>query len=85
MNEDEKIFFERNKLAKKVLYMLKDKEFRAVPLSKELNKHRPEISRTLKKLKDKGYVECTKPESPNYRPYKITKKGKSRLKELFTL
>lgn len=82
MNMDEEIFFARNKLAIIVLRELNVREWMAKPLAEKINKHRETISRILNRLANLKYVECTKPSSSNFRPYKITKKGKIMLKEI---
>ena len=82
MKIDEEIFFERNKLAITILKELNEREWMAKPLAQKLNKYRETISRILNRLSIWGYVLCTKPDSSNFRPYKITKRGKLRLKEI---
>ena len=52
----------------------------AKPIAMELKQYRESISRSLLKLQEKGFVECLKPKSSNYRPYKITRRGKIKLK-----
>jgi len=82
MNTEEEIFFARNKIAINILKELKEKEWMAKPLSQKLNYYRETVSRILKRLEDKKYVICIKPESSNYRPYKITCRGKRIIKEV---
>lgn len=77
-------FFTRSNLALLVLEELNKKDYMAQILSKKLNKHRPVISRIFKRLKELDFVECVNENSSNFRPYKITKKGKIKLRELRT-
>lgn len=85
MNSEEEIFFARNKLAIIILKELNEKEWMAKPLSQKMKVYRETISRILKRLEINGYAECTKPNSSNFRPYKLTKKGKIILKEISSL
>ena len=85
MDIEEEIFFARNKLAIVILKELNEKKWMAKTLAQKLNKYRETISRVLNRLSNLGYIVCTKPDSSNFRPYKITKKGKIRLKEITIL
>lgn len=82
LNSQEIEFFTRSKLALVVLEELNKQECMAQVLSKKLRRHRPVISRIFKRLKDLEFVECINENSSNFRPYKITRKGKVKLKEL---
>ena len=85
MDIEEEIFFARNKLAIIILKELNEKEWMAKTLAQKLGRYRETISRILTRLSKTGYIICTKPNSSNFRPYKITKKGKIRLKEITSL
>ncbi|PIN90539.1 hypothetical protein COU57_03300 [Candidatus Pacearchaeota archaeon CG10_big_fil_rev_8_21_14_0_10_32_14] len=82
MDIEEEIFFARNTLAITILKELNEKEWMAKTLSQKLKKYRETISRIFIRLESKGYVKCLKPNSSNYRPYKITSKGRKILSEL---
>lgn len=82
MDIEKEIFFARNKLAITILKELNEKEWMAKTLSQKLGRYRETISRILTRLSGLGYVLCTKPNSSNFRPYKITVKGKKILKQL---
>jgi DNA-binding MarR family transcriptional regulator len=84
MNIDEEIFFARNKLAIGILRELDQREWMAKTLAQKLGVYRETISRILTRLSSRGYVICTKPDSSNFRPYKITLKGKRILKQIET-
>jgi hypothetical protein len=51
-------------------------------LAHEMGKHREVISRVFLDLKEAGLAECTDPEAPSFRHYKITRKGKEILGSL---
>jgi DNA-binding MarR family transcriptional regulator len=78
----EEIFFARNKLAITILKELNEREWMAKTLSQKLGIYRETISRILTRLSGRGYVIRTKPDSSNFRPYKITLKGKRILKQI---
>ena len=83
MGDDEVlIFFARSKLRLEVLNKLNEKPQIASFLAHKLNKHREVISRVFLDLTEQGFAECKNPESPHFRYYKITKKGKEALKLL---
>ncbi len=76
------IFFARSKLRLEVLKALDKKPQIASFLSSKMEKHREVISRIFLDLQEQGLAKCSNPESPSFRYYKITKKGKEVLKEL---
>jgi Mn-dependent DtxR family transcriptional regulator len=82
LTSEEIEFFTRSKTSIVVLTELSKRECMAQILSKRLKKHRPVISRIFKRLKELGLVECTNEESSNFRPYKLTRKGRIKIKEL---
>jgi len=76
------IFFARSKLRLQVLKALREKPQIASFLAQKMKKHREVISRIFLDLQSKGLAECKDPESPHFRHYKITPKGKKVLEEL---
>ena len=82
LNNEEIEYFTRSKLASKVLEEINKKESMAKVLSEELETYRESISRILLHLEKLKLAECTKPKSSNFRPYKITPRGKLVLKEI---
>src|SRR3989344_1194589 len=81
--EDEvKIFFARSKLRLEILKCLNEKPQIAIFLAHRLNKHREVISRIFLDLQKIGLAKCKNPESPSFRYYKITKKGRKILEAL---
>lgn len=76
------IFFARSKLRLRVLKELNKKPQIASFLANKIKKHREVISRIFLDLQKLGFAKCSNPESPHFRYYKITKKGKEILKEL---
>jgi len=82
MNDDIRIFLARSKLRLAVLKKLNEKPQIASFLAHELNKHREVISRIFLDLQKAGLAICSNPESPSFRYYKITRKGKKVLKEI---
>ncbi len=76
ISDDIKIFFARSKLRLEVLKYLNEKPQIAIFLAHKLSKHREVISRIFLDLQEKGLAKCKNPEDPNFRYYKITKKGK---------
>jgi len=82
LNNDEYTYFRRSKLAIKVLEKISKNDSMATVLASELELYRESVSRILLKLEELNLAECTKPESSNFRPYKITPRGKSILKEI---
>jgi hypothetical protein len=82
LKNEEIEYFTRSKLAHKVLGELNKQESMAKILSEELQTYRESISRILIHLEKLNLAECTKPKSSNFRPYKITLRGKLVLKEI---
>jgi len=82
MDIEDEIFFARNKLAIEILKELNEREWMAKTLAQKLEIYRETISRILIRLSKRGYVICTKPTSSNFRPYKITLKGKRIFKQI---
>ena len=82
ITNEEREFFIRSKLAKDVLKQLAEGEKIASFLSKDMKKHRESIIRIFLKFEKLKLAECTKPNSSNFRTYKITKKGREILKSL---
>lgn len=82
LKNEEIEYFTRSKLAARVLEEINKKEAMPKILAKELDTHRESVSRVLINLEKLKLAKCTKPESSNYRPYKITSRGKLILKEI---
>ena len=82
VNDDILIFFARSKLRLEVLKELDKKPQIASFLAKRLKKHREVISRIFLDFQEQGLTKCKNPQSPHFRYYKITKKGKNALKEI---
>jgi hypothetical protein len=82
LKNEEIEYFTRSKLAKKVLEKISLQDSMAKVLSEELETYRESVSRILLHLEKLKLAECTKPKSSNFRPYKITSRGKLVLKEL---
>jgi len=82
VNDDILIFFARSKLRLEVLKALGEKPQIASFLAHKMQKHREVISRIFLDLREQGLAKCKNPQSPSFRYYKITKKGKIVLKEL---
>ncbi len=82
LKNEEYEYFRRSKLAIKVLEKISKNDSMATILASELELYRESVSRILLKLQQLNLAECTKPESSNFRPYKITSRGKLVLKEI---
>ena len=82
ISDEIRIFFARSKLRLEILKALGEKPQIASFLGHKLKRHREVISRIFLDLQKIGLAICKNPESPNFRYYKITKKGKIVLKEL---
>jgi len=82
MDDEVLIFFARSKLRLEVLKELDKKPQIASFLAHELKKHREVISRIFLDLQEQGLAKCKNPESPHFRYYKITAKGKNILKDI---
>ena len=82
LTNEEIEYFTRSKIALLVLNKINERTYMAEVLSSEIKKHRESISRIFKRLTELGFAECLKPNSSNFRPYKITRKGKTKLKEI---
>jgi len=82
INDDILIFFARSKLRLEVLKKLNQKPQIASFLAHNMEKHREVISRIFLDLQKKGLSVCKNPNSPHFRYYKITPKGKKVLEEL---
>jgi len=65
---NDKIFFKKGKLRKKVLESLIEPKT-ATEIAKELGVHRSSISRVLLDLEKKNFVKCINPKDKNYRHY----------------
>ena len=76
IGDDIKIFFARSKLRLQVLKYLNEKPQIASFLAQKMEKHREVISRIFLDLQEQGLAICKNPQSPSFRYYKITKKGK---------
>lgn len=72
-----RIFFARSKLRFEVLKELGKKPQIASFLAHKMQKHREVISRIFLELQKEGFAQCKNPESPHFRFYIITKKGKN--------
>jgi len=77
ISDELKIFFARSRLRLEVLKALGQKPQIASFLAHKMQKHREVISRIFLDLQEIGLAECKNPESPSFRYYKITKKGKN--------
>ncbi len=83
MVEDEiLIFFARSKLRIEVLRSLAEKPQIASFLAQRLEKHREVISRVFLDLQEVGLSKCKNPQSPSFRYYIITEKGRDVLNGL---
>ena len=82
VSDDIRIFLARSKLRLEVLKALNEKPQIASFLAHKLKKHREVISRIFLDLQKQGLAKCKNPQSPSFRYYKITKKGKEILNEL---
>lgn len=85
ISDDIRIFFARSKLRLEVLKELGKKPQIASFLAHKMNKHREVISRIFLDLQKVGLVKCKNPQSPSFRYYKITKKGREVLNEFKSL
>ena len=83
MDDDIRIFFARSKLRLETLKKLAEKPRIASFLAQDMGKHREVISRVFLDLREQSLAECKNPQSPHFRYYKITKKGRAILKTLF--
>jgi len=79
VSDDILIFFARSKLRLEVLKELNKRPQIASFLAQKMNKHREVISRIFLDLQGQGLAKCKNPESPSFRYYRITKKGKESL------
>lgn len=82
MKDELRIFFARSKLRLEVLRKLNEKPQIASFLSHEIHKHRETVSRIFLDFVKMGFAECSNPESPHFRFYRLTKKGKTVLNEI---
>lgn len=80
ISDEIKIFLARSSLRLEVLKKLSEKPQIASFLAKELGKHREVISRVFLDLQEVGLAECSNPQEPSFRYYKITRKGKEVLR-----
>lgn len=85
VSDDIRIFFARSKLRLEVLKYLNEKPQIASFLAQKMNKHREVISRIFLDLQEQGLAICKNPQSPSFRYYKITNKGKRVFEELFSI
>lgn len=76
MKDDILIFFARSKLRIEVLNHLNNQPQIASFLSQRIGKRREVISRVFLDLQKLGLAKCSNPESPSFRYYRITEKGK---------
>ncbi len=76
MEDELRIFFARSKLRLEVLKKLGEKPRIASFLAQEMGKHREVISRIFLDLQQVGLAKCRNPQSPSFRYYKITQRGK---------
>ena len=82
ISDELRIFFARSKLRLNVLKLLREKPQIASFLANKMQNHREVISRIFLDLQEIGLAKCKNPESPSFRYYKITKKGRNALEEL---
>ncbi len=82
LKNEEIEYFTRSKLAVQVLNKISEQDSMAKVLAGELETYRESISRILLHLERLKLAECTKPKSSNFRPYKITSRGKLVLREI---
>ena len=82
ISDELRIFFARSKFRLEVLKILGEKPQIASFLAHKMQKHREVISRIFLDLQKQGLAKCKNPESPSFRYYKITKKGKDVLEKL---
>ncbi len=76
ISDEIKIFLARSKLRLEVLKFLNEKPQIASFLAQKIGKHREVISRIFLDLQEIGLAKCKNPQSPSFRYYKITNKGK---------
>lgn len=82
VSDEIRIFFARSKLRLEVLKYLNEKPQIASFLAQKMRKHREVISRIFLDLQEQGFAVCKNPQSPSFRYYKITRKGREVLKGL---
>ena len=82
ISDEVRIFFARSKLRLEILKELGKKPQIASFLAQKIGKHREVISRIFLDLQEIGLAKCKNPQSPNFRYYKITKKGEDVLEGL---
>jgi len=82
INDELRIFFARSKIRLEVLKALGEKPKIASFLAHKMEKHREVISRIFLNLQEHGLAKCENPQSPSFRYYKITKKGKIVLEKI---
>lgn len=80
IDDELRIFFARSKLRLEVLKSLGEKPQIASFLAHKVQKHREVISRIFLDLQNQKLAKCKNPQSPSFRYYVITKKGKNVLK-----
>jgi predicted transcriptional regulator len=67
---------------KSIILALNDKAKTITELKNELKLNLANVSNTLKKLQEKGLVECKNPDDYHLKFYELTKKGKEIYKKL---
>ena len=82
ISDEIRIFFARSRLRLEVLKYLNDKPQIASFLAQKIGKHREVISRIFLDLQQQGLAVCKNPQSPSFRYYKITRKGRDVVRKL---
>ncbi len=82
ISDELRIFFARSKLRLEILQALGEKPQIASFLAHKVQKHREVISRIFLDLQKEKLAKCKNPQSPSFRYYVITTKGKKVLEEL---
>ncbi|KXA98815.1 hypothetical protein AKJ40_04435 [candidate division MSBL1 archaeon SCGC-AAA259M10] len=75
-------FVKASKYRQKILKELTEGKEIPSEIAKKLDTSKPQISSTLKELKERKIVECVTPERRKGRIYDLTEKGRKIVKEL---
>jgi len=79
-------FVARAKRRKETLNLLsKQTQLSQPEIMRALNQYKSHNSATIKELVQKDLIRCINPEDRSFKFYKITKKGKNILKEVFRI
>jgi DNA-binding MarR family transcriptional regulator len=79
-------FVARAKRRKETLNLLsKHTQLSQPEIMRSLNQYKSHNSATIKELSQKDLIKCINPEDRSFKFYKITKKGRNILKEVFRI